>query len=122
MTSDPVAICCAPALCRMRRTSKEAGGAMPESSRTLESVAASRWYVAVCLTVTMMVIYFGFILLVAFQGPMLGTLVSGGLRLGMLIGALVLLMAVALTWAYAWWANLRYDSSIQELRRDHRPR
>jgi uncharacterized membrane protein (DUF485 family) len=92
---------------------------MTGSSRTLESVAASRWYVAVSLTVAMMAIYFGFILLVAFRGPMLGTLVVNGLSLGILIGALVLLTAIALTWAYAWWANRHYDSSIQELRREH---
>lgn len=92
---------------------------MSGSHPTLQSVAAARWLVAVCLTVTMMVIYFGFILLVAFRGPLLGTLVFRGLSLGMLLGALVLLVAVALTWAYAWWANRHYDSALQELRREH---
>jgi uncharacterized membrane protein (DUF485 family) len=92
---------------------------MRESRTTLQSVAADRWMVAISLTVTMMVVYFGFLLLVAFRGPWLGTLVVRGLSLGMLLGALVLFVAVALTWAYAWWANGHYDSSLQELRREH---
>ena len=92
---------------------------MSGSQTTLQSVAAARWLVAVCLTVTMMAIYFGFLLLVAFRGPLLATLVAPGLSLGMLLGALVLLVAIALTWGYAWWANRHYDSSLQELRREH---
>jgi len=65
----------------------------------------------------MMVIYFGFILLVAFDKPLLGTLIIPGLSLGMLLGVLVILAAWVLTWTYVRWANRHYDASVRELMR-----
>lgn len=71
---------------------------------------------AISLTAAMMAVYFGFVLLVAFNKPLLGTLVARGLSLGMLLGALVILVAWALTWIYVRWANRHYDSSLAGLR------
>ena len=88
---------------------------MPTTS-PLEAVSAARWRVAISLTVAMMTAYFGFILLVAFDKPLLGSLVAPGLSLGMLLGALVILVAWALTWTYVRWANTHYDASLQRLR------
>lgn len=87
------------------------------SHSTLEAVSAARWRVALALTVAMMAAYFGFILLVAFNKPLLGTLVARGLSLGMLLGALVIVVAWVLTWIYVRWANAHYDSSVSGLRR-----
>ena len=83
---------------------------------SLEAVSSARWRVAISLTVAMMAVYFGFVLLVAFNKPLLGVLVARGLSLGMLLGALVILVAWALTWAYVQWANTHYDASLQRLR------
>ena len=87
------------------------------SGSTIEAVSAARWRMAISLTVLMMVVYFGFILLVAFGKPLLGTLVAPGLSLGMLIGALVIVVAWVLTWIYVRWANRHYDAALRELRR-----
>ena len=84
---------------------------------TLEAVAAARWRIALGLSIAMMVVYFGFVLLVAFNKPLLGTLIAPGLSLGMLLGALVILVAWVLTWYYVRWANVHYDASVRELRR-----
>jgi len=86
------------------------------SSHSLEAVSAARWRVALSLTVAMMAVYFGFVLLVAFNKPLLGTVVARGLSLGMLLGALVILVAWALTWIYIRWANTHYDASLRGLR------
>ena len=67
-------------------------------SSSLEAVSAARWRVALSLTVAMMAVYFGFILLVAFDKPLLGRLIVPGLSLGMLLGALVIVAAWVLTW------------------------
>jgi uncharacterized membrane protein (DUF485 family) len=83
----------------------------------LDAVAASRWRIAISLTIAMMVIYFGFILLVAFNKPLLATRVTGGLSLGMLLGALVILAAWVVTWIYVRWANTHYDAAIEAMRR-----
>jgi uncharacterized membrane protein (DUF485 family) len=84
---------------------------------TLEAVAAARWRMAVGLTVAMMVVYFGFILLIAFQKELLGISVIPGLTLGILLGALVIFTAWSLTWIYVRWANRHYDDSVAGLRR-----
>jgi uncharacterized membrane protein (DUF485 family) len=83
----------------------------------LEAVSAARWRIAISLTIAMMAAYFGFILLVAFNKPLLGVLVARGLSLGMLLGALVILVAWMLTWVYVRWANTHYDASLERLRR-----
>jgi uncharacterized membrane protein (DUF485 family) len=83
----------------------------------LQAVSAARWRVALSLTIAMMVIYFGFILLVAFDKPLLGTVIVPGLSLGMLLGVLVILAAWVLTWTYVRWANRHYDVSVRELMR-----
>ena len=86
------------------------------SDSNLEAVSAARWRVAISLTSAMMVAYFGFILLVAFNKPLLGSILTPGLSLGMLLGALVIIVAWTLTWFYVRWANTHYDSSVDRLR------
>ena len=89
---------------------------MDERER-LEKIVARRWRIGALLTGAMMAAYFGFILLVAFNKPLLGSLVVPGLSLGMLLGALVIVVAWMLTWIYVRWANTHYDASIDRLRR-----
>ena len=87
---------------------------VPEELRRL---AARRWRIAVVLTALMMAGYFGFILLVAFDKPLLGRLIAPGLSLGMLLGVLVIAAAWVLTWVYVRWANTHYDSRLSGLKR-----
>ena len=88
----------------------------PNEPRLVE-LAAARWRVAMPLTIAMMVIYFGFILLVAFNKPLLGTVLIPGLSLGMLLGILVILSSWVLIWVYVRWANTTYDAAIEGMRR-----
>jgi len=87
------------------------------SHSTLEAVSAARWRIAISLTIAMMLTYFGFILLVAFNKPLLGKLIAPGLSLGILLGALTIVIAWVLTWIYIVWANRHYDTSIKGLKR-----
>jgi len=88
----------------------------PTDSR-LEALGQQRWRVAMPLTIAMMVIYFGFILLVAFNKPLLGTVLVPGMSLGMLLGILVILSAWILIWVYVRWANTTYDAAIAGMRK-----
>ena len=83
---------------------------------TLEAVSAARWRIAISLTIVMLVVYVGFILLVAFDKPLLGRVLMPGLSLGMLLGVIVILVAWVLTWWYIRWANRHYDESVRGLR------
>ena len=89
----------------------------PTASRAaIVALGAARWRVAIALTATMMVLYFGFILLVAFNKPLLATVVTPGLSLGILLGALVIVASWVLIWVYTRWANTHYDREVSRLR------
>jgi len=64
----------------------------------------------------MLVTYFGFLLLVAYEKEWLGSLVTSGLSWGILLGALVILVAWAVTGVYIRLANRHYDTALDELR------
>jgi uncharacterized membrane protein (DUF485 family) len=82
----------------------------------LKALDSARWRVAVWLTIAMMVVYFGFILLVAYDKPLLTRLVVPGLSVGILLGALVIVAAWVLIWIYVRWANNHYDAKIEALK------
>jgi uncharacterized membrane protein (DUF485 family) len=89
---------------------------MDSSEVAFQDVARRRWRIAIVLTLAMVAMYFGFILLVAFDKPLLGRLVSPGLSLGMLLGALVIVVSWIMTWIYVRWANTHYDRVLHDLR------
>ena len=92
---------------------------MSEKSKAdeLEALAAARWRVAAVLTAGTLISYFGFILLVAFDKPLMGKLLGPGLSLGILLGALVIASAWVFTGIYVLWANNRYDKALHQFRR-----
>lgn len=82
----------------------------------LKALDNARWRIAVWLTVAMMVVYFVFILLVAYDKPLLTQVVVPGLSLGILFGALVIVAAWLFIWIYVRWANQHYDAKIEALK------
>ncbi len=87
-----------------------------DKQHRLEELAAAQWRLAIRLTVAMIVIYSGFVLLVAFAKPFLGTVLLPGLSLGILLGALVIVSAWVLIFVYVRWANRHYDTAVDALR------
>jgi uncharacterized membrane protein (DUF485 family) len=87
------------------------------SEHRFRSLAETRWRIAISLTAVMVAIYFGFILLIAYDKPLMGKLVTRGLSLGVLLGALVIVLSWVLTWVYVRWANTHYDAGLDEIRR-----
>jgi len=83
---------------------------------SLTPAGERRWRIAVTLTAAMMVLYFGFILLIAFDKPLMTRLIVPGLSVGILLGALVIVAAWVLIWFYVRWANQHYDTAIAALR------
>jgi uncharacterized membrane protein (DUF485 family) len=61
--------------------------------------------------------YFGFVLLIAYDKPLLARIIVPGLSLGILLGALVIVCSWVLTWVYVRWANTHYDAELDRLRR-----
>ncbi|MBF0268211.1 MAG: DUF485 domain-containing protein [Alphaproteobacteria bacterium] len=89
---------------------------MSDKEKEMHAISALRWRVATLLSAAMLSIYFGFILLVAFDKPLLSTLLTDGLSLGILLGASVIVGAWVLTTIYVWWANTTYDSAVAKIK------
>jgi uncharacterized membrane protein (DUF485 family) len=71
------------------------------------------------LTILMLVIYFGFILLVAFAKPLLAMKIGGGVTsLGILLGLGVIVSAFVLTGIYIYRANGYFDELTRNLTRE----
>ena len=84
----------------------------------LRKVVQRRWRIGAVLTAVMMAAYFGFILLVAFAKPTAGSLLADGrVSLGIVLGALVIVLAPVLTAIYVRWANKHYDRALEAHRK-----
>ena len=83
---------------------------------TLALLSRQRWRIAIALGAVMVVVYFGFVLLIAFDKPLMARLLVPGLSLGVLLGALVIVATWVVTWIYVRWANSHMDRRIGELR------
>lgn len=82
----------------------------------VEALARMQGRVGAAMTTAIVVVYFGFVLLVAFFKPLLARPLVPGLSLGILIGALVIVFAWLLTGLYVRWANRVYDAEVARLR------
>ncbi|MGY3484477.1 uncharacterized membrane protein (DUF485 family) [Bradyrhizobium sp. USDA 4011] len=74
------------------------------------------------LSLIMLVVYFGFILLVAYAPKFLGTpLGSGVMTIGIPIGLSVIVLAFVLTGIYVRQANSSYDALVRKIVEGNRP-
>ena len=87
----------------------------------LRELTRARRRVSIILTVAMIALYFGFIGLIAFDRELLATRLTDGLSLGILLGALVIVISWLLTWFYVRWANANYDTVLRDIDRGARP-
>ena len=85
---------------------------MTRHDERLRALGVARWRIAGSLTAAMMLMYFGFIALIAYNKPFLARPVTRGLTLGILLGALVIVASWLLTWVYVRWANAHYDTEV----------
>ena len=68
------------------------------------------------LTLAGMVAYYGFILLVAFDKPLLAQKIGGGVTtLGMPLGVAVIVFTIIITWVYIRRANSEFDALTEEI-------
>ncbi|MDR1063304.1 MAG: DUF485 domain-containing protein [Azoarcus sp.] len=69
------------------------------------------------LTLLLCVMYYGFILLVAFDKPLLATPLGEGMAtsLGIPVGFGIILLAAIMTGIYVHRANTRYDAAIRKI-------
>jgi uncharacterized membrane protein (DUF485 family) len=101
----------------MSVTSIEIAGRAEPRSEFLDLVQ-SRFRIAALLSAIMIVAYFSFMALFAFDKPLLGLLITPYLSLAMLLGLALILTPVVLCFVYVVWMNRMYDPAVCKLRRE----
>jgi uncharacterized membrane protein (DUF485 family) len=90
---------------------------LSDPAARLAALHARRVRVVAALSAAIVLVYFGFLSLVAFAPARLGALLRPGLSLGIALGAGVIVLAWTLTALYVRWANRHYDPALRALRR-----
>lgn len=91
------------------------------SREKLRALTRARGRIAGTLTAAMVLLYFGFIGLIAFNKPLMARKLTDGVSLGILLGALVIVVSWLLTWVYVRWANDHYDTVLRDIDRGGAP-
>jgi uncharacterized membrane protein (DUF485 family) len=97
---------------------------MPKSAHDIiasdrfKALVRRRWSVSILLTGLLFVLYYGYILLIAYDKPLLATRVGTHATLGILLGVLTIVGSWALTVVYVIWANTCYDREVESIKRD----
>ena len=72
------------------------------------------------LAVSMLVIYYGYIALLAFAKPFLGTIIGSVVTVAFPIGLFVLVSAIVITGIYVWRANTEFDGLTRKIMENNR--
>ncbi|MBM4171492.1 MAG: DUF485 domain-containing protein [Ignavibacteria bacterium] len=86
------------------------------ASEKFKNLVKKRMRVSITLTIIMLIVYFGFILSIAFYKELLAFNIGEHLTIGLPIGIGIIVFAWILTGIYTRWANKEYDKSVRELR------
>jgi uncharacterized membrane protein (DUF485 family) len=87
-------------------------------SDRFKTLVRKRWSVSIILTILLFVLYYGYILLIAYDKPLLAVKLGQHATLGIVLGALTIVGSWALTVAYVLWANTRYDREVDAIKRE----
>jgi uncharacterized membrane protein (DUF485 family) len=87
-------------------------------SPKFKKLVQQRLTVSITLTFIMLIVYFGFILSIAFYKEFLSIKIGDHLTLGLPIGIGLIIFAWLLTGIYIRWANRKYDKAVRELRNE----
>lgn len=81
-----------------------------------KDLVARKNRISIVLTVLTLIIYYGFIFLVAFRKSVFGIKITPNITLGIPIGIGVIVASWLLTGIYVRWANTRYDTLVQNVK------
>jgi uncharacterized membrane protein (DUF485 family) len=82
-----------------------------------KDLAARKNRISLILTVLTLIIYYGFIGLIAFNRELFGNRFFGRITLGIPIGVGVIFLSWVFTGIYVRWANDKYDSMVENIKR-----
>ena len=75
-----------------------------------------KWVMTVILGSIVMVLYYGFILMMAYNKPFFANKVTENITVGIPLGVFVLAATIGVTAVYVLWANNIYDNLVSKVR------
>ena len=83
-----------------------------------KSLSSQKNSISLVLTILELVLYFGFIALIAFNKPFLALKLSEGkaTTIGIPIAVGTIVLSWVLTGVYSWWANNKYDVLVKKVK------
>ncbi len=72
--------------------------------------------ISLVLTILELILYFGFIALIAFNKQFLSTKISGAITIGIPIAVGTILFSWVFTGIYVRWANTKYDTLVKKVK------
>ncbi len=86
------------------------------ASTEFRATVRKRWSVSLALTALLFLIYYGYILLIAADKPLMARRIGEVTTLGIPLGVAVIVLSWLLTALYVLWANRVYDVEVRSLR------
>jgi uncharacterized membrane protein (DUF485 family) len=86
-------------------------------SAEFKKLIKKRWAVAFLLTTVMLLAYFGFLLMVAFDKDFFKQKAGEVTTIAIPIGIGLIVLAWVMTGIYTYWANNFYDKEVEEIKK-----
>jgi uncharacterized membrane protein (DUF485 family) len=81
-----------------------------------KELASRKNRISIQLTIVTLIIYYGFIFLIAYKRDLFAHKIKGNVTFGIFLGISVILACWVLTGIYVRWANKNYDSMVARLK------
>src|SRR5688572_25796774 len=81
-----------------------------------KDLVARKNRISIILTAVTLVVYYGFILLIAYKRGLFAEKTAGNVTFGVFLGIGVIIACFALTGIYVRWANRNYDAMVARLK------
>jgi uncharacterized membrane protein (DUF485 family) len=84
--------------------------------KDFQSLSGQKFVMSTILTILELVLYFGFIALIAFNKPFLSQKLSGAITIGIPIAVGTIILSWIFTGIYIRWANNTYDVLVKKVK------
>ena len=84
--------------------------------KDFQSLSSQKLSISLILTILELVLYFGFIALIAFNKPFLSQKLSGAITVGIPIAVGTIILSWVFTGIYIRWANTKYDVLVKKVK------
>jgi uncharacterized membrane protein (DUF485 family) len=85
-------------------------------TKEFRELASKKNRISILLTALELIMYFGFVFVLAFKKELLSQKITEGLTVGIPVGIAIIVLSWLLTGVYVFWANAFYDKVVEEIK------